>query len=75
MPELVPVRVLRTGGVDHLSVPTREEALIEALERERAGYVARGLDDRAAAVDAELARLRPPVEKPARRAGRKPAGG
>jgi hypothetical protein len=30
---------------------------VVALVRERAGYVVRGLDDRVAAVDAELARL------------------
>jgi hypothetical protein len=60
MPEQVPVKVLRTGGVDYLTVPTAEEALIEALERERQGYVQRGLDDRVAAVDAELAKVRQP---------------
>jgi hypothetical protein len=32
---------------------------VRALREERAGYIARGLKDRAAAVDAELARLAP----------------
>jgi hypothetical protein len=33
------------------------EELVAALLREREGYVRRGLDDRVAQVDAELARL------------------
>lgn len=33
------------------------EELVTALLREREGYVRRGLDDRVAQVDAELARL------------------
>ncbi|MEV0779179.1 hypothetical protein [Streptomyces sp. NPDC050428] len=32
-------------------------ALVASLRRERAGYVARGLDERVAGVDAELKRL------------------
>lgn len=36
--------------------PNRE-GVIAALKRERAGYVARGLDDRVAGVNAELKRL------------------
>ena len=42
-----------------------DPALVEALLRERQGYVTRGLPDRVAAVDAELARLGHEVEKPA----------
>ncbi len=34
------------------------DAQIAALERERQGYADRGLDDRAAQVDAEIDRLR-----------------
>lgn len=36
----------------------RGSSYVEALEAERAGYLERGLDDRAAQVDAELARER-----------------
>lgn len=42
-----------------------DPALVEALLRERQGYVIRGLAERIAAVDAELARLGFEVEKPA----------
>lgn len=35
----------------------RDENMIAALKRERAGYVARGDDDRIAQVDEQLARL------------------
>jgi len=57
MPEQVPVRSVRTGGIDHMEVLTPEEAQIAALRREREGYVRRGLDERAAQVAAELRRL------------------
>ncbi|MFG1898688.1 hypothetical protein ACGFIP_32240 [Micromonospora zamorensis] len=57
MPERIEVRAVRNGGVDHIEVPTAEEAHIAALRRERAGYVQRNLPDRIAAVDAELSRL------------------
>ncbi|WP_068925020.1 hypothetical protein [Planobispora rosea] len=57
MPEQVPVRSVRTGGTDYLELPTPEEAQIEALRREREGYMRRGLTDRAAQVAAELRRL------------------
>ncbi|GIH91946.1 hypothetical protein ACFFMN_33930 [Planobispora siamensis] len=57
MPEQIPVRSVRTGGIDHMYVPTPEEAQVEALRRERDGYVRRGLDDRAEQVAAELRRL------------------
>lgn len=39
--------------------------LLSALAREREGYLARGLEDRVAAVDAEIERLAPkPKRKP-----------
>jgi hypothetical protein len=57
MPDMVPVRAVRTGGLDFMEVPTQHEALVASLLRERAGYVQRGLPDRAAAVDAELRRI------------------
>lgn len=57
MPDRIEVRAVRTGGVDHIEAPTREEAHIAALLRERAGYVQRSLPGRVAAVDAELRRL------------------
>lgn len=40
----------------HHLIEVRMSDLIQALLRERAGYVARGLADRVAQVDAELAR-------------------
>lgn len=46
-------------------------AYVASLQRERAGYVLRGLDDRVAAVDAELKRLgvaRPQAHKGTERA-------
>lgn len=42
-----------------------DPALVEALLRERNGYVTRGLPERVAAVDASLAALGYEVEKPA----------
>lgn len=49
---------------------TPNEALIAALRAEREHYLRAGRADRAKAVDAELARLGVPVDKPA--APRKP---
>jgi hypothetical protein len=43
-------------------------AQVAALLRERAGYVEKGLDDRVAAVDAELRRLGQRAAAPAQRA-------
>ncbi|MEV4093795.1 hypothetical protein [Streptosporangium saharense] len=63
MPEQVPVRSVRTGGIDHIEVPTPEEAQVAALRRERAGYLTRGLDDRAEQVATELRRLGADVEE------------
>lgn len=57
MPEQVPVRSVRTGGVDHIEVPTAEEAYVAALLREREGYARYDRKERVAAVDAELQRL------------------
>jgi hypothetical protein len=54
----------------------QREAYVAALQRERAGYVQRGLDDRVAAVDAELKRLgvsRPEAHKGTERAVTPPA--
>lgn len=74
MPDRIPVRAVRNGGLDHIEVPTRDEAHIAALQRERAGYVQRNLPERVTAVDAELSRLghRQPTQddKPARRRSR-----
>jgi hypothetical protein len=39
-----------------VEVPTKDEAVVAALLAERLGYVRRGLPDRVALVDAELAR-------------------
>jgi hypothetical protein len=58
MPEQIEVRAVRTGGVDYLTVPTRDEAQEAVLRRERAGYIQRGLPDRVAAVDEQLRLLR-----------------
>lgn len=71
MPDQIPVRSVRTGGLDHIEVPTADEAARAALLRERAGYVQRNLPDRVAAVDAELARLGEPAPPPAAKPGRK----
>lgn len=57
MPEQVPVRNVRTGAVDHMQVPTADEAYVAALLREREGYAKYGKTERVEAVDAELARL------------------
>lgn len=74
MPEQVPVRAVRTGGLDHLTVPTRDETLIAALERERLGYVQRNLPARVAAVDEQLRLLRgdQPAGEPVRRGRGRP---
>ncbi|MBO4274130.1 hypothetical protein [Microbispora triticiradicis] len=68
MPEQVPVRSVRNGGVDHLEVATPGEAHIAALRRERAGYLTQGRTDRAEQVAAELERLGAPAD-PAPREG------
>ncbi|MEV0149098.1 MULTISPECIES: hypothetical protein [unclassified Nonomuraea] len=57
MPEQIPVQSVRTGGTDYIEVATPEEAHIEALHRERDGYLRAGKADRAAQVAAELRRL------------------
>ena len=43
-------------AVDDAPVPVRPAGYVEALLEERRGYVARGLDERVAQVDAEIAR-------------------
>ena len=43
-------------------MPDKNDVLIEALRRERAGYVLRGLPERVAEVDVQLARLGAPTE-------------
>ncbi|GAA3077859.1 hypothetical protein [Streptosporangium carneum] len=63
MPEQVPVRSVRTGGTDYIEVPTPEEQQVAALRREHAGYLTRGLGDRAEQVAAELRRLGADVEE------------
>jgi FixJ family two-component response regulator len=57
MPEKVPVTAVRNGGLDFLTVPTRQEILIAAFVRERAGYLQYGRIDDAALVTAELVKL------------------
>lgn len=48
----------RSGsGVERESAPDPGETYVQALLREREGYVRRGLADRVAAVDVELTRL------------------
>jgi hypothetical protein len=71
MPDRIPVRAIRNGGLDYIEVPTQAEGTVAALLVERRGYVMRGLPDRVAQVDAELARYgaKPPTPdmRPARR--------
>jgi uncharacterized small protein (DUF1192 family) len=50
------------------------EAALAALREERRGYEVRGLEDRVALVDAEIARIGADDETPARRAEKRPAG-
>lgn len=50
-----------------------KQARIEALIAERRGYEARGLDDRASAVDAELRALGAEGATPAKRAAKRPS--
>lgn len=57
MPDRIPVRATRNGGLDFVEVPTRNEGLIAAYLEERRGYEIRGLPDRVQLVDQELARL------------------
>jgi FixJ family two-component response regulator len=73
MPERIPVRAVKNGGLDFIEVPTREEAWIAALRRERHGYEVHGNAEGVALVDAELARLGAPVTEPARK--KRPRGG
>lgn len=62
----------RSGsGAEPEPAPDPGETYAQALLEEREGYVRRGLADRVAAVDAELARLGRPV--PAGRESAKPA--
>lgn len=52
-------------NTEELAAQEAADALVASLRRERAGYVARGLDERVAGVDAELKRLgasKPPAE-------------
>jgi hypothetical protein len=57
MPDLIPVRAVKNGAVDYIEQPTQDELIVEALLRERAGYLQYRRHDDAAQVDAELARL------------------
>lgn len=57
MPQKIPVRVARNGGLDHLTIPTDRENWIAAYLRERQGYLVRKDPAGVALVDAELARL------------------
>lgn len=49
----------------------QDQAKIAALLEEKRGYVVRGLDDRVAAVDAELGRLGAKGAPPAKRASKR----
>lgn len=49
----------------------RRDDYVRALKEERAGYVLRGLNDRVAEVDAQLARFAPTDATPAKRSTRK----
>jgi hypothetical protein len=53
-----------------MSDKPRDENMIAALKRERAGYLARGEEDRAGQVDVELAKYGVGIEKPTGRATR-----
>jgi hypothetical protein len=44
-------------NTEEAAAEAAKSALVASLRRERAGYVARGLDERVAGVDAELKRL------------------
>ncbi|MFE7804015.1 hypothetical protein ACFU51_04975 [Streptomyces sp. NPDC057430] len=55
-PELETATNVRTGETVVTPRPTLEAAYVDALRRERAGYVTYGRTDRVAAVDAELER-------------------
>lgn len=56
MPERIPVRAVRNGGLDFVERPTADENWIAALRRERQGYLERGNAEGVALVDAELER-------------------
>jgi uncharacterized small protein (DUF1192 family) len=51
----------------------QKQSYIAGLVEERRGYVVRGLDDKVAAVDAELRRLGAKAETPAKRATKRKA--
>ena len=57
MPQRIPVRAVRNGGLDFLTVPTDRENWVAAYLRERRGYEMKGDVEGVAAVDAELARI------------------
>ncbi|GKQ34590.1 hypothetical protein [Streptomyces sp. A012304] len=57
MPDKEQATNVRTGEDVVTEVPTADEAYVQALLREREGYVRHDRADRAAAVDAELKRL------------------
>ncbi|MER7046777.1 hypothetical protein [Streptomyces jumonjinensis] len=65
MPEQQTARNVATGAEVVIEVPTVEEMQIFALQRERDGYVLRGLADRVKAVDAELKRMGAAARQPA----------
>ncbi len=65
MPERVPVRSTRTGGTDYVELATPDEAYVEGLRRERAGYLRYGKSERAEQVAAELRRVGADVDEAA----------
>jgi FixJ family two-component response regulator len=64
MPDRIPVRAVRNGGLDFIEVPTAEETWIAAYQQERQAYLDRGDAESAALVAAELVRLGAPIESP-----------
>jgi len=73
VPDQIPVRSVRTNGLDFIEVPTADEAYIAALRNEARSYRARGWMAKAEAVDAEIRRLtgEPEQTEPTGRRSRK----
>lgn len=61
MPDRVPVRAVRNGGIDYIEVPTRDETWIAAYQQEREDFLTKGDAAGAALVEEELRRLGAPI--------------
>lgn len=61
MPDRIPVRAVRNGGVDYIDVPTLDETWIAAYQKEHEDYLTKGDADGAALVEEELRRLGAPI--------------